>query len=264
MKQLVVNADDYGRTESGDRRIRKSVEGGIATSTSVMTNIQDDLDTEFFYGKDVGVGFHLNLTEGRPLTRAPSLVDRSGSFLGPKRFLARYLLGRLDSDDIRREAMAQLEKLEASYQGQLDHINSHHHVHLLPGIKNMVLEIADASGMPYVRCSREHVPSLKYLYRSLTYSRLPRFFAVALTRLFASCSRKCAFSGILNMGCWTRGKMKIFLEANSRQKTELVLHPERERDLQILLDPEVKDATVKEYELGQFSSFFEYRRSNSF
>lgn len=263
MKQLVINADDYGRTEVGDRRIRRSVEEGAVTSVSALANIREGFDTDFLYEREVGFGAHLNLTEGEPLTEASTLVDSSGRFLGFKRFLIRYLLRRVDPADIRDELRAQADKLNSSFRGQMDHIDTHQHVHLLPGVRDTVSEVAKENDVRYVRCVRESMPSASYVLKSATLSKIPRMCAAALTRLIVSCTRSRGFAGILNMGCWTDDKMKAFLSANGREKTEICVHPERQSDLEALTDPAVKEMAESKYELTQFSSFFESRTSNS-
>ena len=93
MKLLIINADDFGMAAGVTNAIVDCHNNGIVTSTTLMTNMPDaeraaDLSRPL---KALGVGVHLNLTEGRPLTDSallPDLVDESGEFF-PHETLAR-------------------------------------------------------------------------------------------------------------------------------------------------------------------------------
>lgn len=90
------------------------------------------------------VGLHLQLTDGRPLTESdlvPSLVDRDGLF--PRR---PSTLMRLRADEVLLEWRNQLASLRA-LGIEPSHIDSHHHVHVLPGAREA-----------YVQLARETVP----------------------------------------------------------------------------------------------------------
>ena len=82
----------------------------------------------------LGLGLHLTLTAGRPISspdRIPSLVDIAGRFHRLPAFLARATLGALRPDELCRELGAQVERARA-LGAPADHLDSHHHVHVLP------------------------------------------------------------------------------------------------------------------------------------
>src|SRR5215218_3699495 len=86
MKQLIINSDDYGRTPEISRGIRESHLHGVVTSTTCMMNIPttaEDIAAARQETPDLGMGVHLVLTMGRPISSAehvPSIVDENGSF----------------------------------------------------------------------------------------------------------------------------------------------------------------------------------------
>ncbi len=106
----------------------------------------------------LGVGLHLNLTEGAPL--APSaqvtpLLDGDGT-LG--RSLARLSAGATLSAAVRRAAAAELEAQAAwarDHGISATHVDGHKHVHLHPAIFPLVMEIARRHGIPAVRTTAE-------------------------------------------------------------------------------------------------------------
>src|SRR5512143_145694 len=86
MKRLIINSDDYGRTPEISRGIREAHLRGVVTSTTCMMNIPttgDDISIALTETPNLGMGVHLVLTMGRPLS-APesvsSIVDERGNF----------------------------------------------------------------------------------------------------------------------------------------------------------------------------------------
>ena len=79
----------------------------------------------------LGVGLHFNLTEGRPLTDVPSLVDAQGNFLLRGSLLRRSALGRIDPAEVAGELEAQLDRFSELGLNPT-HLDSHEHVHMAP------------------------------------------------------------------------------------------------------------------------------------
>jgi predicted glycoside hydrolase/deacetylase ChbG (UPF0249 family) len=72
MRNLIVNADDLGWTQGVNRGIAEAHRNGIVTSTSLLANgcafeegVQSALQSP-----RLGVGVHLNLSDGKPLAPA--------------------------------------------------------------------------------------------------------------------------------------------------------------------------------------------------
>src|SRR5256712_3264171 len=92
MKQLIVNADDFGLTEQVSRGILDAHREGIVTSTTLMANggAFDAAVTLARRSPPLSVGVHLHLTQGAPLSppsKIPTLVDGRGRFpLSPSLF----------------------------------------------------------------------------------------------------------------------------------------------------------------------------------
>ena len=80
MRKLIVNADDLAWTSGVNRGILASHCNGIVTSTTVLAN-GPAFDEGMQLVKKIpalGVGVHLNLSDGSPLLppiEVPSLVD---------------------------------------------------------------------------------------------------------------------------------------------------------------------------------------------
>lgn len=100
------------------------------------------------------LGLHLNLTEGRPLTRASSLTRARGEFHSMPALLFRASAGLIQSDDVVAECAAQLDRmLEVGIVAT--HLDSHRHVHMHPRLFPAVAQAARSRGVDIVRVPRE-------------------------------------------------------------------------------------------------------------
>ena len=149
MKALIVNADDFGLTGGVSRGILDAHRGGIVTSTTALASLppQPDLDVEATGLPGLGIGLHVNLTWGPPVSPAravASLVAGDGRF---HRDLS-VVDERARPDEVRREVAAQLEAFVRRFGRPPTHLDSHHHVHRLTRVGDAVLEVALASRLP--------------------------------------------------------------------------------------------------------------------
>lgn len=131
--RLIVNADDLGKSKLVNHSICSLVDAGLVTSTTIMANAP-----EFEHAvslirrcRPCSVGVHLNLTEFAPLTSGPglkSLLDAKGGFRKASKRLA--FSPRL-LEAVYEEWRAQIQ---AAIRAGINpsHLDSHHHVHVLP------------------------------------------------------------------------------------------------------------------------------------
>ncbi|PEB40853.1 chitin disaccharide deacetylase [Bacillus pseudomycoides] len=152
MIRLIVNADDFGLTEGTNYGIIEGHVNGIVNSTTMMMNMPGTehavcLAKEY---KTLGVGVHLALTAGKPLlTDVPSLVGEDGLF--HKQSVVRE--GNINPEEVEREWMAQIEKF-LSYGLKPTHLDSHHHVHALPILHDVLERLAEKYNVPIRRCAQ--------------------------------------------------------------------------------------------------------------
>jgi len=148
LRRLIVNADDFGLTRGVSAGILAAHRHGIVSSTTLLvTPVMDRGDREqLARARDsgLGVGLHVNLTLGRPLTRARSLVDGTGRFVRD----ARRAAARADAREARAEIEAQIERFESLLRRRPTHLDTHHHVGLHPPVREIVLGIARRLGIP--------------------------------------------------------------------------------------------------------------------
>jgi len=230
--RLIVNADDFGLTPRVNDGVLEAHARGILTSASIMP-VGRAFDHAARLAREVpalDIGIHLTLVEERPLlpgAEVPSLVGPEGRFAGhADRFVLRYLAGRIDPDDVRRELAAQCRRvLDAGLSPS--HLDSHQHVHLLPAVLDVVAELSREFGIPAIRLVNEprvlrglrHAPPVR-VGQALIVNALGRR---ARRRLRTPVD---GFLGFLCAGRLSEGELLRLLEHfPSRGSWELGCHP---------------------------------------
>jgi len=263
IRQLVINADDFGFAPGVNRGILEAHAAGTLSSTSVMVNTPA-FDEGLALARDrapaLGIGLHLNLVSGRPLTRAPSLTDaRTGCFHSLGALARRALRGTVRADDVRRECDAQLAAL-ARRGVAPTHLDSHRHAHALPGVLTAVLSSARAAGVRVVRRPVDR-PALAQPIASMKILALNAAWRLAMTGVARAdrepLARSPRFRGILLQDTPdVQDHMLALFDRLESGTTELMLHPghddatlaaqdpyraPRERELVALTSREVRD-----------------------
>ena len=159
-RRLIVNADDFGRSNSINQAVIQAHREGILTSASLMVS-------EPGFAKAVelaretpklGVGLHLTLLSGHsalPEARIPNLVNARGEFSNdPVAAGFRYFLDPRLHDQLRAEIHAQFQEFRATGL-LLDHVNGHLHLHLHPLVFAILVEDADRLGIRHLRLTRD-------------------------------------------------------------------------------------------------------------
>ncbi|MBE8955490.1 MAG: ChbG/HpnK family deacetylase [Quinella sp. 2Q5] len=156
MKQLIVNADDFGRHELINRAVERAFNRGCLRSATLMAGgiAFDDAVKVAKKISGLGVGIHFTLACGNPVLppkEIPTLVTAEGIFHADYvTFLKLYLRGRISLAEVRAELAAQLEKIRRAGV-KLTHVDSHQHLHHVPGIVKIVLELASSAGLRAMR-----------------------------------------------------------------------------------------------------------------
>lgn len=98
-------------------------------------------------------GLHLNLCEGRPLTRGATLADANGEFLRKRTLAVHALAGRLSLRELEAEVAAQIAVLRDAGV-RISHLDGHKHLHQLPVVCAAVANVLPRFGIERVRITR--------------------------------------------------------------------------------------------------------------
>ena len=152
---LIINADDYGYFPCISRGILEAANAGVLTATSILANspaLKAQLEwLDSVESLDLGV--HLNLTFRQPLTATMTdkLSHWNGCFPGAYLMSLLIMTGKISIQDVRAEWQAQIE---ACRRKKLLFLNSHEHIHMLPVLFQLALELAQEFDIPHVRLTQ--------------------------------------------------------------------------------------------------------------
>jgi len=270
VRQLIVNADDYGRTPGVTEGVLRAHEHGIVTSATVMMNMPHASESLRLAEEHprLGVGVHLVFTSGYPVLLpedVPSLVRGSGAFYRPEELMERLI--EVDLDQLKAELRAQVELFLSSGR-RPTHLDCHHSVYLYPPFFAIHVELAREFGLPMrvplpplEKLSGQEIPAIAadlppdlLLQAGAEDWRLVRESGVPHPDHFVG--------GFFGVEALTLERLLHILEELPSGVTEMMTHPgladeqlrresgyavERERELELLCHPRVRE---KVNELG--------------
>jgi predicted glycoside hydrolase/deacetylase ChbG (UPF0249 family) len=161
MKKLIVNADDFGLTEGINRGIIDGFKDGIITSASLIPTMPafEHAVKLAMANPDLDIGVHLSLTVGKPCSNS----NRLSSILQQGEFIRSYVsvirsicVNRVDIEDIKNEMSRQIRKVQ-EVGLKVSHVDSHQHIHMVPHIFGLLLELMKEHEVPFLRIPDELV-----------------------------------------------------------------------------------------------------------
>lgn len=159
-KSIVLCADDYGLHEGINNGILSLVQQNRLSAVSCTMNF-DKQKAAFVrlkhYEDIIDIGLHFNLTEGLALTGDSSVTDATGKFNEINQLLLQSVARRIKQKEVEKELHAQLDEFEAAFGRLPDFIDGHQHVHHLPLISDVLLQVYQqrlCKHRPYVRSVR--------------------------------------------------------------------------------------------------------------
>jgi hopanoid biosynthesis associated protein HpnK len=273
MKQLILNADDFGLTRGVNEGIIRAHREGILTSATLMA-CGPAFEHAVGLAKEnsrLGIGCHLVLVGGKvvaPLEEVPTLADRDGRMpesLGI--FVMRLSSGSIRLTEIVRELRAQIRKIRSAGI-EPTHLDTHKHTHAHPAVMEALGRVAQEFG---IRRVRKPVENLRDSWESsrgegpgVSKELLAAAAARAVAPLFHSVARKYDlrspdhFLGLAMTGQLGRGALLRMIDTVQEGSTEIMIHPgvcdadlqrlgsrllhQREAEMEALIDPAVKSA----------------------
>ena len=274
--KVIFNADDFGISKGVNAAIKKAYDEGILNAASLMVGQKYakeavELSKEM---KDLDLGLHVNLTNEYPVSKAqnlPLLTGEDGKFQNG--FVKLLWLSIFKPKALRDEVYAETEAqiLKAQEMGvRLTHIDSHRHVHMIPLIFKVMLELKEKYHINRIRVINECAfltmktnASKSYLFDGgLIKYCLLRFFAVLngyasktyfYTMLYTCKLSQEHFKKVLVPACFDDVEIMIHPSVTDIDKPckedifdESVISPWREAELATLLDKSL----VKNFEFN--------------
>jgi predicted glycoside hydrolase/deacetylase ChbG (UPF0249 family) len=160
-----ITADDWGISPGVNDGILKLAQQGVIRRVSIMANCKfmHYRLNELLAVKTVDLGIHFNLTYGRSAQTEPDLslplLVNTGRFRGtlipsPGAFLKKWVNPKENRKameaHVREELSQQLAILKAAGI-PIRYLDGHHHIHLVPGLMDVIADLVQAAGIKQVR-----------------------------------------------------------------------------------------------------------------
>jgi len=226
-KKLIVCADDFGLTKGINKGIVSAYSEGIVTRTSIIANGDAFDHAVLLSGKNKGlkVGIHLTLIEERPINEPKnirSLIGEDGKLHANYRiFVLRYALRKIDVNEVYAEWESQIKKVLSSGI-VINHIDSHQHLHMLPGIFEKTLDLA----------SKYKINKIRIHYHNIVDIRTVKEFLLAFLSsmhrkrvLNSGISTAEHFWGLQHGGNTSESDIIKFIDNVKFGTTEMMCHP---------------------------------------
>jgi hopanoid biosynthesis associated protein HpnK len=234
--RLIVNADDFGLSTEVNEGILEAFEQGILTSTSLIPTGEAFRHAVEIARKtpSLDVGIHLTLTGEKSVlekNEIPTLVDEKGNFRrSVYPFFSDYIRNRISMEDVRNEYSAQFDKV-IDHGISISHIDSHQHLHVLPKILEITIQLANRHGIRAIRFPKERI-RIQHL---ATGSNYPRLIQQIVLNIFCAYSRERMkhyatdhFHGFYYGGDLDKNNLKrILVEQLDNGIVEIMCHPGR-------------------------------------
>jgi predicted glycoside hydrolase/deacetylase ChbG (UPF0249 family) len=241
MKQLIVNADDFGLHESINEGIVEGYVAGCVTSTSIMAG-GDAFEHAVGLARkhsQLGVGVHLTLVGAHPVARSDihTLLTGEGTFFPSYgQFIKKYVTGQIDKKHIEWELRCQMQKVIGKGV-KVTHIDSHQHLHALPGMAEVIGRVAREFNVYKIRIPAEPIGFL-----GMGTFNISRFFAKSVLTGCSLLAQKVYtkkgflspqhFFGMLAGGAMGQYSLLHILKELPDGVSEIMVHPGK--DTQVL------------------------------
>ena len=213
----IINADDFGLTESCTRAIAEAFHRGLISSTTACAN-GEAIEAAYQIAAENGfldcVGIHINLTEGTPLTegmKTDPFFCENGIFHGRINRLkkpSKQTLAHLEA-----EVAAQIERLKA-IGFPISHADSHHHIHTGLYLIGTIETVLKRYGIEKIRIHR-NLGSIRF-YKKIVKNR------------FNKSLQKRGFITTQKMGSFA--DLQAMPEIAKAYLTEIMVHPDFDRN----------------------------------
>jgi predicted glycoside hydrolase/deacetylase ChbG (UPF0249 family) len=218
--RLIVSADDFGKSRKANENILSLMRAGKTDRVAVLID-GDIQNAEIAKLSNSGVKIDLHLN----LKKFKASPDESRSvFKRVALFLYYYLLK--SNGDAEKEWEVQMERFIRLFGRKPDGLNSHQYIHFFPPYFNAALKLASKYGISYFRFGKSGVSkNMNYVSAILRWLRQRNVFRFKRFSLDSS--------DFLASYDWVTDFPR-FLEELPPGKTELIFHPEREEEYEII------------------------------
>lgn len=232
-KNIILTADDFGKSEMANRNILKLAEAGKLGRVSVMVGGEiSEKEVERLRAANVKLDIHFELIwQKRRRNLLKDRTLRQGAI-----FFVNYVWGdwhvpenpRSGAKSVGQEWQRQIEKFKEIFGQYPDGISSHEHTHFFPAYFKIALELANRYKIHFIRFGEKgfigEKNSVYLILRIMHWLNQRKYFSLNISS-----------SDYFTSLDWVTNNKNIFRRIPGG-KVEIACHPEREEEYNFVLD----------------------------
>ncbi len=190
-KKFILNADDFGMSLEHNKAVLLGYSKGILKSASICANgnaFENAVNEILPECPELGIGVHLNIIEGKSLTRCHLITNDRGVFNNGYLQLIFKSQNKEFRQQVENEFRAQIEKV-LKYT-KPDHLDSHVHTHAIPEIFKIALKLSKEYQIPFIRTQHEHFYTIPQLSRHTNLKYPVNIIKIILLNYFTNQNKK--------------------------------------------------------------------------
>lgn len=226
--KVYFHADDFGRSKIISQNIWKCIQLNIINSISIMVGFNEYYFNQLKKKKNLNIKLHLNLTENYQ----NSSLDNQYSFfkLMFLKYDSRYLYHK---KKIKFEIEKQIIYFKNRFNIKSIKIDSHEHVHTIPWINDIILNLKKKHNIIELRnpIEKYYFVNIKDFIKIEYLTNILKFLLIIFLTNFHNKNIKKLitkkFTGLLYTGFQNFDSIKkgIRLNKNSKKPLEILIHP---------------------------------------
>lgn len=190
-KKFILNADDFGLSKAHNKAVLDGYNNGFLSGASLCANgkaFNSAVNEILPECPNLGIGVHLNIIEGKALTKNNLLTDKKNNF---NNGFIEILLKSKNPEflkEVEKEFRCQIETV--LQHTKVDHLDSHVHVHAIPKIFEIVLKLAQEYKIPFIRTQYEEMYFVPNIFKNLNLKYPINLIKILLLNYFTKKNRK--------------------------------------------------------------------------
>lgn len=220
---ITVSGDDFGLNEAANKNILDLIKLGKIKRVAVLVDGKiEKREIEKILDYRIKLDIHLDSVE----QISHGQLAKQNNWKRLILFSVKYCLGKISTSKMEKDWLRQIEQFKEIFGRYPDGLNSHQHIHYFPAYFKMALKLCNNYGINYIRFGKKgflgsntFIKIILLFLRKINHSQFIMF--------------NCHSSDYMVSLDWI-GNINNFINNLPSNTTELVCHPERKEEFEII------------------------------
>lgn len=228
-KNLIISADDFGISKLADVNILALTEAGKIDRVAVMMSPNlNESEAKRLMASGVKIDIHLHLIKSDSDYWTGNRRLKEGAAKRMISFVYNFMTGKSSPEKVALKWAIQIERFREIFGRNPDGIGSHEYIHFFPPYMKAVLKLADKYKIPFVRMGKKNFNGGNLISKILNWQRRKNIKSFMEHKNISTTDYMASLD-------WFSANLEDFLKnLPDNGSIEMVCHPEREEELELL------------------------------